>query len=115
MEFLVVSNYSKYLHRRKKEKVHHLVPLPEEHQDEEGVHTADYLSDPRNNPHRDLESVTIQQHIDAALEKLTPRERSVFVLRHYNDLIPKEIGEVLNISEGTVKSLLFRAIKRMQK
>jgi RNA polymerase sigma-70 factor, ECF subfamily len=99
----------------KRKKTHQLLPLPEEHEGEENVQTSGYLSDPRSNPERDLESMNIQRHIDEALKKLTPRERAVFVLRHYNDLILKEIGEVLNISEGTVKSLLFRAIKRMQK
>lgn len=99
----------------KRKKTHQLVPIPEEHSEEEEVHTSGYLSDPRSNPQRDLESKAIQKHIEEAMQKLTPRERSVFVLRHYNDLILKEIGEVLNISEGTVKSLLFRAIKRMQK
>lgn len=99
----------------KRKKTHQLLPLPEEHEGEEDVQTSGYLSDPRSNPQRDLESMNIQKHIDEALKKLSPRERAVFVLRHYNDLILKEIGEVLNISEGTVKSLLFRAIKRMQK
>lgn len=99
----------------KRKKTHQLLPLPEEHEGEEDVQTSGYISDPRSNPERDMESKNIQEHIDEALKKLTPRERSVFVLRHYNDLILKDIGEVLNISEGTVKSLLFRAIKRMQK
>jgi RNA polymerase sigma-70 factor (ECF subfamily) len=99
----------------KRKKTHQLVPIPEEHSEEEEVRTSGYLTDPRSNPQRDMESKSIQKDIEAALQKLSPRERSVFVLRHYNDLILKEIGEVLNISEGTVKSLLFRAIKRMQR
>lgn len=67
------------------------------------------------NPERSAEAVLMQQHIDHALQQLTPRERSVFVLRHYNDLPLKEIAQVLKISEGTVKSMLFRAIQRLQK
>ncbi len=67
------------------------------------------------NPEKQLEANAIQSHINAALQGLSPRERSVFVLRHYNDLPLKQIGEILDIAEGTVKSLLFRAIKRLQK
>ncbi len=68
-----------------------------------------------NNPERNAESGLIQQHIEQALQQLTPRERSVFVLRHYNDLPLKEIAQILKITEGTVKSMLFRAIQRLRK
>ncbi|MFQ5628247.1 MAG: RNA polymerase sigma factor [bacterium] len=67
------------------------------------------------NPERSAESQMIQQHINLALTKLANKERSVFVLRHYQDLPLKEIAHILNIAEGTVKSLLFRAIRRLQK
>lgn len=67
-----------------------------------------------DNPESSAEGKVIQRHIDSALKKLTPRERSVFVMRHYSDLSLKEIAEVLKISEGTVKSMLFRALKRLQ-
>jgi RNA polymerase sigma-70 factor (ECF subfamily) len=61
------------------------------------------------------ESRMIQQHIDIALRRLTPRERSVFVLRHYNDLSMKEIATTLSVTVGTVKSTLFHAIEKLQK
>lgn len=66
-------------------------------------------------PEEAAQASGIQAHIQQALDSLSPRERSVFVLRHYKDLPLKEIGKTLDIAEGTVKSLLFRAIQRMQK
>jgi RNA polymerase sigma-70 factor (ECF subfamily) len=57
----------------------------------------------------------LQKHIRQALNRLSSRERMVFVLRHYQDLPLREIGDMLEIAEGTVKALLFRAIKRLQK
>ena len=68
-----------------------------------------------HNPERSAESSITQMHIEKALNNLSPRERSVFVLRHYNDMPLKEIAETLRISEGAVKSMLFRALKRLQK
>ena len=56
----------------------------------------------------------MQVHINRALQRLSPRERAAFVLRHYNDLSMKEIAETLSISTGTVKSLLFRGIAKLQ-
>ena len=62
-----------------------------------------------------LHNSAIQEHIDQALRALSPRERSVFVLRHYHEMPLKDIGLTLDIAEGTVKALLFRAIRRLQK
>jgi len=66
-------------------------------------------------PLRSTESSQIQNHISQALQKISPRERTVFVMRHYNDLKLNEIAEILDINIGTVKSLLFRAIKKLRK
>lgn len=66
-------------------------------------------------PQRSAESSQIQNHISQALQKISPKERTVFVMRHYNDLKLNEIAEILNITIGTVKSLLFRAIKKLRK
>ncbi len=67
------------------------------------------------NPEQSAEAGLMQQHIDNALQQLTRRERSIFVLRHYNDLSLKEIAQILKITEGTVKSMLFRGIQKLQK
>jgi RNA polymerase sigma-70 factor (ECF subfamily) len=68
-----------------------------------------------SNPESSVEAGMIQGHIESALTALSPQERSVFVLRHYHHLQLKEIAETLKIAEGSVKSYLFRAIKRLQK
>jgi RNA polymerase sigma-70 factor (ECF subfamily) len=66
-------------------------------------------------PLRSTESSQIQNHISQALKKISPKERTIFVMRHYNDLKLGEIAEVLGITIGTVKSLLFRAIRKLRK
>jgi RNA polymerase sigma-70 factor (ECF subfamily) len=57
----------------------------------------------------------MQNRVSQALQKVSPRERSVFVMRHYNELKTREIAEILNVSQGTVKALLFRAIRKLRK
>ena len=76
---------------------------------------TDSLQRTEESPEKKAEAGMIQKHIDHALQCLSPQERSVFVLRHYHDLPIKQIAETLEIAEGTVKSHLFRAIKRLQK
>jgi RNA polymerase sigma-70 factor (ECF subfamily) len=102
-----------YLDRKRKksydaEKDYH--PLDEQLSAEPAFHAN---PDPEN-PETYAESKQIQTHIEEALEHLTPRERSVFVMRHYEGMAGKEVGQLLNISEGTVKSLLSRAMKKLQ-
>jgi len=70
---------------------------------------------PEANPERRAVSSLMQHHIDQALHKITPQERAVFVMRHYNEFKIKEIADVLEVSSGTVKSLLFRALKKLRK
>lgn len=77
-----------------------------------------YLNEQRaseQNPQHEVEKSDLHKFIQNALHKLSTKEKSVFIMRHYHDLSLKEIGTTLNISVGTVKSLLFRAINKLQK
>jgi len=56
-----------------------------------------------------------QSRIQQALGRITARERVVFVMRHYNDFQIDEIADVLEVSAGTVKSLLFRALQKLRR
>lgn len=50
-----------------------------------------------------------EQYVDKALQMLTPENRAVVVLRHFQDLSYKDIAHILDIPEKTVKSRLFSA------
>jgi RNA polymerase sigma-70 factor (sigma-E family) len=49
-----------------------------------------------------------------AMKVLTPRQRAAIVLRYLDDLPEAEIAVVLSCRPGTVKSLLARALTRLQ-
>jgi RNA polymerase sigma-70 factor (ECF subfamily) len=66
-------------------------------------------------PAADLESRQLQDRIAKALEKVSPQEKAVFLLRHYDDLMLKDIASSLGLSIGSVKSYLFRAVHKLQK
>jgi RNA polymerase sigma-70 factor (ECF subfamily) len=57
----------------------------------------------------------MRRKIDEALDRVSEREKTVFLLRHYHDLSLKEIAEALGLTIGSVKSYLFRSIKKLQK
>jgi RNA polymerase sigma-70 factor (ECF subfamily) len=66
------------------------------------------------NPHRELERKRMGMQIQSALETLTPRERMVFELKHYQGLRLRTIGEMLSTTEETAKNTLFRATKKLR-
>lgn len=62
-----------------------------------------------HNPEDQLALNETSAQISAALMKLKATYRTVLVLKHFNDFSYKEIGEILQIPEKTVKSRLFTA------
>jgi RNA polymerase sigma-70 factor (ECF subfamily) len=74
------------------------------------------LSDDRAmaNPARELDRKRMGQSIADALDKLTPRERMVFELKHYQGLKLRTIGEMLSTTEETAKNTLFRATRKLR-
>jgi RNA polymerase sigma-70 factor (ECF subfamily) len=69
---------------------------------------------PGSRPDRVAESFNLGQQVGRALARLSPTERAVFVLRHYNELSMKEIAGTMGRAEGTVKNLLFRAVRKLR-
>jgi RNA polymerase sigma-70 factor, ECF subfamily len=50
----------------------------------------------------------------AALAKLPERQRSVFMLSHYEGCTSKEVSAVTGLNESTVRVHLFRAIRKLR-
>ena len=66
------------------------------------------------NPERRFWNSQLGNRIQTALGDLTPRERTVFELRHYQGLRLRTIGEMLGTSEEAAKNCLFRATQKMR-
>lgn len=64
------------------------------------------------------EEAVIQQQfarrLTRAMDRLSLRQRTVFVLRHEEDRPFEEIGELLGLDVGTVKSHMARAIRKLK-
>ncbi|MEO0102575.1 MAG: RNA polymerase sigma factor [candidate division WOR-3 bacterium] len=67
-----------------------------------------------NGPIEVYQNKRLKEAIENALRHLSPRERVVFLLRHNEDRTIKEITQLLDIKEGTVKATYFHAIKKLQ-
>ncbi|GIE48023.1 DNA-directed RNA polymerase sigma-70 factor [Amorphoplanes nipponensis] len=60
------------------------------------------------------DDVTRRRWLIGALQTLSPRERTVVVLRHFFDATEVDVARELNLSLGTVKSLNSRALAKLR-
>ena len=65
-------------------------------------------------PQRNLFSKEVKGRLQQVLAELTPRERMVFEMRHYQGMRLRAIGEVLGTSEEAAKNCLFRATQKLR-
>ena len=67
-----------------------------------------------SNPESKLAAREMRARITRALEKLTPCERAVFELKHYQDLKLRAVAVILNTTEGNARHALFRARQKLR-
>jgi RNA polymerase sigma-70 factor (ECF subfamily) len=67
-----------------------------------------------SDPERRMQGLEIARRISTALGVLTPRERMVFAMKHYQGLKLRDIGDALGTTEETVKNSLFRATRKLR-
>ena len=66
-------------------------------------------------PARAAEQAWLQRDINRAVAGLPEKQRRVFLLSESEGLRQTEIAGIMGIPVGTVKSLLYRAIKKLQR
>jgi len=67
-----------------------------------------------DSPAETLEHRELQRMMLAAVDALPPRQRAVFLLRHYDYLSLEEIAQSLGCATGTVKAHLSRATAKVR-
>ncbi len=96
-------------HREKKKRTA-TVSLDDENEDDAaGAYAvSDHKTDSQTHGNE------ISGRIESALQELSPQQKLVFTLRHYQDYKLKDIAVMMDCAEGTVKKYLFEATKRMR-
>lgn len=65
------------------------------------------------------EGVMINQELQAEIlrevNRLPEQQRAVFILKHFQGLKIREIADMMDCAEGTIKNHLFRATQKLQK
>jgi RNA polymerase sigma-70 factor (ECF subfamily) len=87
---------------------------PESDEEKENMSTGIEIIDSEPTADRAVTSTEISEHINNALETLSPRQKMIFILKHYEGYKLKEIAEMLHCGEGTIKKYLFDAVRKMR-
>jgi RNA polymerase sigma-70 factor (ECF subfamily) len=61
-----------------------------------------------------VQTAELREAIETAMEALSGRERTVFLMKHEHGLKLREIALLIECTEGTAKSYLFRAIHKLR-
>jgi len=111
--FTITSNLHKDSLR--KNRVRKSFILKKRRQTEMNLHSANHSYSAETAFGSDsLEQTDMGGAISQALAKLPDRQRQIFVLKEMAGFKHSEISEILNMPEGTIKSVLFRAVKKLR-
>jgi RNA polymerase sigma-70 factor (ECF subfamily) len=112
--YRIVSNLCLDHLRRKSSRAREVTTTVSSEGEEERV--LDRMPDQRAgaSPERSMMSRELRRCIVRAMERLSPRERVVFELKHYHGLRLRTVAGILNTSEGTIKNTLFRATHKLR-
>jgi RNA polymerase sigma-70 factor (ECF subfamily) len=69
---------------------------------------------PDVDPQRRFQSAEVNSRIQEVLGELSPRERVVFEMRHFQGMRLRAIGQALGVTEEAAKNCLFRATQKMR-
>lgn len=106
--YTIASNLSIDYHRAKSRQPVFIL------EDEEVIENRLIATDISSNPEKSLEDKERGRIIRDAVDELSAKQKSVFMLARYEGMQIKEVAETLGMAEGTVKIHLHRAIKKLQ-
>lgn len=110
--YTIVRNLCIDAHRKK--KIRRTISLDEKGEDDERS-LYDVVASDDPSPDSQTSDLEIGKVLEAALAKINPDQREVFLLREKSGLKFEEIAEVLGVSVNTVKSRMRYALETLKK
>lgn len=80
----------------------------------DGPTLGEQTADPRASVEREATGTELKERIARAVDQLPDEQREVFLMREIANLPFKEIAEITNVPENTVKSRMRYALERLQ-
>ena len=98
----------------RKKKIRRTFPWPKANTDDEENQQLQEFPDSKQDLEEQTMNRDLRERVYKAMDKLSSQQRMVFVLKHLQDLSLKEIAETTGLSEGTIKSQLFRGVRKIR-
>ena len=98
-------------YRKSRGRVRSMIPKSIESDPEPVINRPD---DEQYEADSGLLDAEISDLIKDAIEELPPQQKTVVILRHYQHKKIREIADIMELNEGTVKGYLFRAMKTLK-
>ena len=100
--------------RARRRSVEREVPWDIALPDQSAEALADRLMASGTSPSRRLIRDELRRRVQAAMDRLAPRDREILVMRHLEEMSAAEIAAILGISEAAVRVRLLRALTRLR-
>jgi RNA polymerase sigma-70 factor (ECF subfamily) len=97
--------------RKKKDEMISFIKDERETGEEEYIEIEDESS---LSPEELAASSETAMHLNNAIERLSPKQKMIFVLKHYEGYKIKDIAIMLKCGEGTVKKSLFDSVRKLR-
>ncbi|MBS4027905.1 MAG: sigma-70 family RNA polymerase sigma factor [Ignavibacteriales bacterium] len=111
--FRITTNVCLTYKTRNSKRSHASLDYEFEGTDGDVLSLSDVISDTTTSDQHTINE-EISANINEAMNALSPQQKMVFSLRHYHGYKLKEIAEMMNCAEGTVKKYLFTATQKMR-
>lgn len=85
---------------------------PRDDADEGGPDDLAPAPDP--SPERRAVAREIRERLSRALDSLSPRQRAIFAMKHFEEMSIPDIATLTGLDSGTIKSHLFRAARKIR-
>lgn len=82
--------------------------------EDDSVYLDTMSEDYENSPDKLMVNSEVSEKIDKALNTLSPNQKMSFLLKHYEGYKIREIAELMNCKEGTIKKYLFDAVRKLK-
>lgn len=107
--FRIASNVCLNYKRTDNQNKHISIDPDQENEQLNSIPADDNLS-----PDKQLMDKDFGKRINEALKYLSPNQKMSFLLKHYEGYKIKEIAEMMNCKEGTVKKYIFEAVRKLR-
>ena len=99
---------------RSRSKQHLQLSINEDFEEDDEKKSYELVSD-NSDPGELASNAELGSLIRDAVQSLSAKQRITFTLKHYEGYKIREIAEMLNCKEGTVKKYLFDAVRNLRK